>query len=176
MNSWAPIWSMIVDSSLWDEPYHVRLLFITMLALKDADNIVRYDGYLLGKKAHVTPEECLEAMGVLSSPDTKRQAFECLEKQEFDGRRIEKVDGGWLILNGPKYRSMIQKMKNRGYKTEWQFKKRHEGRKVAVPVAVVDAVLSAVSGIGFTAIELKITCTWFSNDGQFLAVLTAATV
>jgi hypothetical protein len=136
MNSWAPIWSMIVDSSLWDEPYHVRLLFITMLALKDADNIVRYDGYLLGKKAHITPEECLEAMSVLSSPDTKRQAFECLEKQEFDGRRIEKVDGGWLILNGPKYRSMIQKMKNRGYKTEWQFKKRHEGRKVAVPVAV----------------------------------------
>ncbi len=116
MNSWTPLWSQVVDSSLWEEKPSVRVLFMTMLALKDADHIVRYDAYKLHKKAHLTAAETLEALEVLKSPDTGRQQFE----QEFDGRRIEEVAEGWLVLNGAKYREMIQKMRIRQYKTDWQ--------------------------------------------------------
>lgn len=137
MISWSPIWSMIVESSLWEEPYHVRVLFLTMLSLKDRDDIVRWDGYKLMKKANITPQECIEALKVLSSPDTRRKDFSELEEQEFEGRRIEKVDEGWLILNGAKYRALMTKMGRAEYKAEKQRKYREEerlGREASNPL------------------------------------------
>lgn len=120
MNTWTPLWSQVVDSSLWEEKPSVRVLFMTMLALKDADHIVRYDAFKLHKKAHLSAVDTLEALKVLSSPDERRQEF----PQEHDGRRIQECEQGWLILNGEKYREMIQKMKVREYKTQWQREKR----------------------------------------------------
>lgn len=116
MNSWAPLWSQVVDSSLWEEPPFVRVLFMTMLAKKDADHICRSDEYRLHKMANLSEQETAEAIKILSSPDTKRKVF----KQEFEGRRIERVPEGWLILNGEKYRAMIQKLRRRAYKAQWQ--------------------------------------------------------
>lgn len=120
MNSWTPLWSQVVDSSLWEEKPTVRVLFVTMIALKDADHVCRVDAYRLHKRANISEEETVEALKILESPDKKRK----LLKQEFEGRRIQPVEDGWLILNGQKYRSMIQKFKRREYKNEWQKKKR----------------------------------------------------
>lgn len=104
MNHWAPLWSMIVDSSLWDESDLVVKVFMTMLALKDSDHIVRRNAYQLAKDARKTEIEVLEALKILAAPDTKR-----VEKQQFDGRRIQAVEEGWLILNGEKYRALLSK-------------------------------------------------------------------
>lgn len=93
----------MVDSSLWDEPDYVCKIFLTMMALKDYDHIVRQTAYGLAKKARKTEQEVLDALKVLSSPDTKRK-----EHQPFDGRRIKAVPDGWLILNGDKYRQLVQ--------------------------------------------------------------------
>jgi len=105
MKSWAPIWSTIVDSSIWDEDDFVVKVFLTMLALKDADHIVRLNAYQIAKRSgrNKSEVEVLEALKVLSSPDTKR-----VGEQEFEGRRIKMVEEGWLVLNGDKYRSMVQ--------------------------------------------------------------------
>lgn len=132
MNTWTPIWSFIVDSSLWEEPYHVRLLFLTMLSLKDADHVVRWDGYKLSKKSHIKPEECVDGLKVLSSPDKRRAAFDCLEEQQYEGRRIEKVSAGWLVLNGEKYREMVRSINIRKYKTEWQRQKREQEKGIVI--------------------------------------------
>lgn len=114
MSSYSPLWSLIVDSSIWEEPDFVRIVFITMLALKDADHVVRRDAYKLAKSAHKSEQEVLEALKVLSSPDKRR-----LEPQEFDGRRIKKVADGWLILNGQKYRDMMRTLAIRESKRHW---------------------------------------------------------
>lgn len=119
---------MVVDSSLWEEKPSVRVLFMTMLALKDADHIVRYDAYKLHKKSNLTPEDTMEALDILQKPDTRRKQFD----QEFDGRRIEQVEQGWLVLNGRKYRDMIQKCKIREYKTQWQRDDRAEKKDVVL--------------------------------------------
>lgn len=74
-----------------------------MLALKDSDHIVRLTAYQLSERAKKTELEVLEALKILSSPDTIRR-----EKQDFDGRRIKAVEQGWLVLNGEKYRDMVQ--------------------------------------------------------------------
>lgn len=115
MTSYTPIFSKIVDSSLWHEPDYVVKVFLTMLAKKDFDNIVRGTAFNIGKWACKTEAETLDALKVLSSPDTRR-----LEPQPFDGRRIEKVAEGWLILNGEHYQKMMTTMNRRAYKTQKQ--------------------------------------------------------
>lgn len=103
MRTWTPLWNSVVESSLWDEPDLVCKVYLTMLAIKDADHVVRMDAYGIARKARKTEEEVLEALKVLAGPDTKK-----ITKQPFEGRRIKAVDGGWLILNGEKYRAMVQ--------------------------------------------------------------------
>lgn len=102
--SWAPLWSGIVESSLWDEPDYIIKVFITMMALKDADHVYRGNVYNLSKRTGKTQEEVLNAIKVLSAPDTRRQ-----DHQDFEGRRVEAVEEGWLILNGEKYRQKVSR-------------------------------------------------------------------
>lgn len=103
MDTWAPLWSGIVESSIWSEPDYVCKIFVTMLAVKDSDHVVRCSAYQLARKAHKTETEVLEALKILSAPDSKR-----LEKQPFDGRRIKPVEDGWLVINGDKYREKVR--------------------------------------------------------------------
>lgn len=101
-DTWTPLWSKIVDSSIWSEPDNVRIVWITMLAKKDSDHVVRGTAYNIGKWANKSEAETLAALKVLASPDKRR-----VEKQPFDGRRIEKVEDGWLMLNGEEYRKKV---------------------------------------------------------------------
>lgn len=104
MRTFTPLWSGIVNSSLWSEPDTVVKVFLTMLAVKDHNHVVSLDTYGIAQLAKKGELEVLEALKVLASPDTKRQIA-----QEFDGRRIQAVADGWLILNGAKYREMMSK-------------------------------------------------------------------
>jgi hypothetical protein len=115
MDRWTPLWSRIVDSSIWSEPDSVCKIFITMLACKDMDHVVRMNAYNISVRARKTEKEVLDALKILSSPDKKR-----LEPQPFEGRRIRKVEDGWLILNGEMYRKMMTKINRDEYKARWQ--------------------------------------------------------
>lgn len=130
MVSWTPLWSLIVDSSIWDEPDYVCKVFITMLALKDSDDVCRCNAYQLSKRSRKTEGEVLEALKILSSPDRRR-----LEKQEFDGRRIQAHPDGWLILNGAKYREMVQEEMKKARWRRAQAKKRYLEKLKQQPLA-----------------------------------------
>lgn len=124
MDTWTPIFSKIVDSSLWLEPDHVRIVFITLLAKKDADFVVRGTAFNISVWAKKTEKEVLDALRILSSPDTKR-----IEKQPFEGRRIEKVDDGWLVLNGKHYRDLMVAMNEKARKRRWAAEKRAQDKE-----------------------------------------------
>lgn len=115
MATWTPIFSTLVDSSVWLESDLVCKVWVTMLALKNRDQVVPFNAFQLGRKCNKDEAEVLEALKVLSSPDTKR-----LEPQAFEGRRIEKVDGGWRILNGKFYEDHMRALNRRSYKAEKQ--------------------------------------------------------
>lgn len=115
MNSWSPVFSKIIDSSIWLEPDHVRIVWITMLAKKDSDHVVRANAFMIASWSKKTEAEVLEALKVLSSPDKRR-----LEPQPFGGRRIERVDDGWLILNGQVYEEEMRKTSRRIYQARKQ--------------------------------------------------------
>lgn len=114
------MFSKIVTSSIWSEPDHVRIVFVTMLALKKHDHRVYATAYQLSLYARKTEHEVLDALRVLSSPDTKR-----IEPQEFEGRRIEKQeDGSWLVLNGRLYQELMTAGNDRARKRRWAAEKR----------------------------------------------------
>src|SRR5579872_4253817 len=117
MNCYAPLFSSIVDSSLWLEPDYVVKAFMTMLALKDAENLVDTNAFRLGRRCwplEVPAEaekKAVEALKILSEPDRHRS-----EPQEYEGRRIQKTEHGWLILNGAFYQQLARDTARRVYK------------------------------------------------------------
>jgi hypothetical protein len=128
MDRYSPIWSKIVDSSLWEEPDFVVKVFITMIAKKDMDDIVRGNAYNIARWSRKEESEVIEALRILSSPDTRR-----LEPQEFEGRRIEKCDEGYKVLKGKYYRDLMFSASRKEYKRVKQAEYRERDRSVQTP-------------------------------------------
>lgn len=104
-------------------------VFLTMMALKDADQVVRVNAFGLGRRCWPMDADAegkvLKALKILSEPDKKRK-----EKQAHDGRRIERVEGGWLILNGQEYEDLMRSLNRRNYKAAKQREYREKIRKL----------------------------------------------
>lgn len=98
---YTKLFSDIVMSTVWREPDHVRLVWITMLACKDRHDIVSSSIPGLADAARVSIEQCEKALKRLSEPDPYSRST------EHEGRRIEPCDGGWHVLNGEKYRHKL---------------------------------------------------------------------
>jgi hypothetical protein len=99
MAGWSKLCSSIVLSTVWREPNHVRIVWVTMLAIAEADGYVGASLPGLADAAHVTLEECGQAITAFLSPDPYSRS------KEQEGRRIEVVDRGWRILNYEKFRN-----------------------------------------------------------------------
>ena len=119
---YVPMFSEIVDSSLWLEEDYICKVFMTMLAKSDRDHVVRGTALAIARWSNKTEAEVLKALEVLSSPDTQR-----LEPQPFEGRRIERVPEGWLLLNGAKYQAKMIEYNKRVYNANAQ--RAHRAKK-----------------------------------------------
>jgi len=115
MGHYAPIFEEIVDSSVWCESDLVVKVFLTMLAKKRQDGVVYGTAFNIAQWAKKSEAEVLDALRILSAPDKRR-----LEPQPFEGRRIEKVEGGWLMLNAQKYQKRMMEMNKRHSHAEAQ--------------------------------------------------------
>lgn len=101
MTGYTKLFSEIVTSTIWQEPNDMRVLWITMLALKNRAQIVTATVPALAKLANLTNEQCEEYLAKMQEPDKYSRS------REYDGRRIERVEGGWFVLNGEKYRDKL---------------------------------------------------------------------
>jgi hypothetical protein len=151
MNTWSPIWSGIVDSSLWEEDGDVVKVFVTMLAVKDSDHICRLDAYRIAKKCNFKSEDggvdevkVLRILQILASPDNRRSV-----KQEYEGRRIRAVEDGWLVLNGEKYRKQVsdemRKARLRRAQTAYRNRQVKKGEPLKGEVKFVEALENGVN-------------------------------
>lgn len=111
---YTKLFSDIVASSIWDEDNNTRILWVTMLALKTRDHFVRGTVKYLALAARLTVEECQVALDRLSSPDKQSRS------QEFEGRRIQEVHGGWQIVNGEKYAKLLTYEERKEYNRQKQ--------------------------------------------------------
>ena len=118
---YSKLFSEIVMSTIWREPNHVRIVWITMLALKDRFHCVNASIPGLADAAKVSIAECEEALRILLSPDPYSRTV------DNEGRRIKKVEGGWAVLNGEKYRNKMSLDERREYQ---RIKQREYRQKV----------------------------------------------
>lgn len=88
----------ILDSSIWVEPSDTRVCWITMLAMADANGFVAATAPGIARKACVSLEAARAALLTFESADVDSRSLEA------DGKRVERVDGGYQILNYAKYR------------------------------------------------------------------------
>lgn len=98
--TFTKLFSSITASTIWAEPDHTRLVWITMLAMADQHGRVWASIPGLANMARVSIEKCEESLEALQSPDKYSRT------KEFEGRRIEEIDGGWRLLNHGKYRAI----------------------------------------------------------------------
>jgi hypothetical protein len=100
VSHFVKLYATILDSTIWAEPAPTVKVWLTMLAMADPNGFV--EGAITGvmRRAIVSREECETAIRVLESPDPDSKT------PDHEGRRIERVEGGWQILNHRKYRDL----------------------------------------------------------------------
>lgn len=106
-NGFTKLFSSIVTSTIWQESHETRIVWITLLALADAQGRVEGSIPGLAHLAHVDLAACEQALERLMAPDPYSRT------KDHEGRRIEIIDGGWKILNYQKYRERRDPEKRR---------------------------------------------------------------
>ena len=120
-NEFVKLFDTIITSSIWEEDNSTRILWITMLALANKDGKVFADPRRLAKWANISPTRCKVSLKKLESPDKHSRT------PDNEGRRIKRIQGGWLILNHKLYREKGRNLERKAYKREWDRKNRPSG-------------------------------------------------
>lgn len=96
------IFTKILDSSIWLESNPTRIVWLTFLAAMDEDGFAQFASVAnLAHRARVELPDCEAAVKCLEGPDGNSS------DPENEGRRIERVAGGWIVLNAGKYRELV---------------------------------------------------------------------
>lgn len=109
MAGYTKLFSEIIHSSIWQEPNDVKVVWISILALKNRDQICTATIPGLAAMAKITNERCAEIMEKFQSPDPWSNS------QEEEGRRIKRVPQGWFVINGARYRDKMNADEVREY-------------------------------------------------------------
>ena len=131
---YTKLFNSILASTVWMEPDHTRLVWITMLALADRYGFVPASVPGLASLARISKEKCEEALVTLSSPDPDSRST------AFDGRRIEKVEGGWNLLNYETYRRKLSVEERREYNAMKQREHRERLKQSAMSLTSEQSV------------------------------------
>lgn len=116
--TFTKLFSSLTDSSIWCQDDHTRLVWITMLAMADKHGRVWAAVPGLAARARVPIEAAERALATFLAPDSHSRT------KDFEGRRIEAIDGGWRLLNYQKYRDIRDDEDRRTKDAERQRKRR----------------------------------------------------
>lgn len=98
------LFTKILDSSIWLEPDSTRIVWITLLAAMNEDGYAHFSALEnLAARAHVSMAKAKKAIACFESPDPNS------ENLANEGRRIERVPGGYLVLNAAYYREKFSR-------------------------------------------------------------------
>lgn len=101
---YTKLFGKILDSSIWLEPDPTRIVWITLLAGMDEDGFAHFSALQnLADRAKVSLEAARTAVEKFQAPDPDSG------NPANEGRRIERVPGGWMILNAPYYRELFSR-------------------------------------------------------------------
>jgi hypothetical protein len=98
--TFTKLFSSITESTVWCEPDRTRLVWICMLSMADRLGRVWASVPGLANRARVPVDDVRIAIETFLSPDPDSRT------PDYEGRRIEVIDGGWRLLNHEKYRNI----------------------------------------------------------------------
>lgn len=131
MAGYTKLFSSIIHSTIWREPPEVCKVWVTMLAMADRNGVVEASVPGLADAARVSVARCRKVLDVLASPDADSRS------QDFEGRRIKAVDGGWLLLNHARYRAKLEADEKR-IQTAARVRRHRENRANVTPEVTHD--------------------------------------
>jgi hypothetical protein len=111
---YTPIFRDLLDSSLWASATPAtRCVWITFLLDADPEGCIPTSVPGLARRANVPLEEARAAIALLEAPDPDSRT------PDFEGRRVEKVPGGWRVLNFVAKRELAKREAEKARKRRW---------------------------------------------------------
>ncbi len=124
------LFEKILDSSIWLEDHPTRIVWLTLLACMDEDGYCEFASCAnLARRAIVTLEQARKAVATLEAPDPDSS------DPDDEGRRLERVPGGWFVLNARKYRERVtrQEVKRQNRERAQRYRDERKNRH-AIPL------------------------------------------
>jgi hypothetical protein len=107
--TFTKLFSSITESTVWCEDSDTRVIWITMLAMCNKN------GYVFASEPGLASRAKVPLAAVLSALDKFQQPDKYSRSKEYEGRRIEAVDGGWRLLNYIKHRAIRDEEERKEY-------------------------------------------------------------
>lgn len=108
----------LVTSSVWEGPYHQRIAWMALMVTCKTNGISPITEASLYRVANITKEEADDAILAFTSPDPKSRT------PDNEGRRIERVSGGFRLLNYFQYRDIRTPEQKNAYMREYMKNRR----------------------------------------------------
>jgi hypothetical protein len=116
------LFTKILDSSVWLEDSDTRIVWITLLAVMDQDGFCRFASPAnIARRARVSPAAAVAALKKFEAPDPLSP------EGENEGRRIERVAGGYIVLSAVRHQRQLTREETR--KQDAERAKRYRARK-----------------------------------------------
>jgi len=113
--------SGILFSSIWQAEHDVVRVWIGLLAMCDANGLIRASVPALAHLNFVTVERLREIFEQFKSPDENSRTT------DFEGRRLKEVSGGFLVINYARYRNLLQRKAGSHAERQERYRKRNKG-------------------------------------------------
>lgn len=92
----------ILESTIWAEPDDVLRVWIALLAKADSFGVVRSTLPAMANQCRTTLDRMHQILELFKAPDPYSRT------PDNEGRRLEEIEGGWLVLNYVKHREITQ--------------------------------------------------------------------
>jgi hypothetical protein len=131
MANYVKLFGSILDSTIWKTPPAITKVWVTMMAMADRDGVVEASVPGLVDRARVTRRYVEKALGMFMAPDPDSRT------ELYEGRRIEKVTGGWRLLNYEYYRALQDAEDRRDKAAARQQRRRDRLKEKAIVTPIV---------------------------------------
>lgn len=119
-NDYTKLFHKILKSSIWREDDRTRIVWITLLAMRDEDGVIESTIGTVADWARVPIEDAKRAIAKFLEPDPESLT------SDHEGRRLKAVDGGWILLNHQKYVQLMGREHQRAY---WRERKQEQRQR-----------------------------------------------
>lgn len=117
---YAKVFERIVESSLMEEPIHVRYTFVFLLAIADPKGYVIGTDTAIARRLNMPLADFQSAVEVLKRPDPNSNS------KEYEGRRVvdSDIERGYFMVNYMTYRDLRDTEMRRDYMRNYMARRR----------------------------------------------------